>query len=190
MSTGVAAPAPSAGKVRSNGLRLRWRMAANSRASPRWPHKSGRCVRDLLSISMIQSSRPSSFDTGEPGLVDRGNSQMPLCSSPRPSSRSEQIMPHDSTPRILLFLMCTSPGSLVPGKATATCKPARTLGAPHTICCGSARPTSTLQTDSLSASGCFSRSSTCPTTTASKCGKKRSTPSTSAVESVKSWATS
>jgi hypothetical protein len=89
-------------------------------------------------------------------------------------------------------LIVRSPGSFVPIFATATFWPAATLGAPQTIERVSdgpppaAGPTSTLQSESFSASGWRSRVRTRPTTTSLVAGAKRSSPSTSAVESVRS----
>jgi hypothetical protein len=145
-------------------------------------------VSDLLSISITQSSSPSSAATGFPTRADSGSTQMPWCSSPRPSSRSEQIMPWLSTPRIFETLIFKSPGSSTPGSATATFCPAATFDAPHTIFRSVPSPTSTVHSPSLSASGCFSRDCTWPTTTLSMCGRKRSRPSTSAVWIVRSCA--
>ena len=45
---------------------------------------------------------------------------MPLWSSVRPSSRSEQIMPKDGAPRSLAFLITVPSGRLEPTKATGT----------------------------------------------------------------------
>src|ERR1035438_796255 len=48
-------------RLRSTASRsLRPRMAATSRARPKWPHRSGRWVMDLLSISMMLSARQRS----------------------------------------------------------------------------------------------------------------------------------
>ena len=55
--------------------------------------------------------------------------------------------------------------SVVPIVATATLIPLVTLGAPHTICKVVSFPIATLVNCNLSALGCFSQLSTCPTTT-------------------------
>jgi hypothetical protein len=146
-------------------------------------------VSDLLSIAMTQSSSESSSATGFPTRASAGSTQMPWCSSPSPSSRSEQIIPFDSCPRIFDFLIFKSPGKSVPPSATHTFCPDATFDAPHTIWMSSPVPTSTLHTESLSASGCFARSATKPTTVFERCGRNRSSPSTSAVESVRSSTT-
>ena len=65
---------------------------------------------------------------------------IPSCSSEIPSSFSEQAIDDDSTPRIFARLILRSPGRVVPTVATATLSPARTLGAPHTICSASPAP--------------------------------------------------
>jgi len=71
---------------------------------------------------------------------------MPSWFSLMPSSRVEQSMPIDTTPRSLLFLMRKSPGSTAPIVAQATLIPARTLGAPQTIWRVSPVPAFTSQT--------------------------------------------
>ena len=103
-----------------------------------------------------------------PTGASSGNSSKPSDLSDIPSSVEEHNIPNDSTPRSLPFLIFRSlpsgNGSTAPTNANGTFKPARTLLAPHTICSTSPCPLSTLQTLNLSASGCFSRSITCPTT--------------------------
>ena len=74
-------------------------------------------------------------------------------------------MPQDSTPRILPRLIFTPPGSSAPSSAQHTSAPARTFGAPQTICSGSSLPTFTVQMCRWSLSGCISQVSTRPTTT-------------------------
>src|SRR5690606_34088095 len=71
----------------------------------------------------------------------------------------------DSTPRSLPFLILKSPGKTAPMVATGAFMPARTLGAPHTICNGSPEPIFTVVTRRRSASGCCSTVKTSPTTT-------------------------
>ena len=85
---------------------------------------------------------------------------MPEWSAPKPSSRLLQHMPQLVTPRSLLFLMAKSPGSTAPTQATGTLMPAAMLGAPQTICTGSAAPVSTVTTCMWSLSGCGSQVST------------------------------
>ena len=74
---------------------------------------------------------------GVPTTVSAGRIRIPSCEAPRPSSSSAQIIPMDSAPRILLFLMVKdSPDEgyrVVPTVATNTFCPAATLGAPQTI---------------------------------------------------------
>ena len=91
---------------------------------------------------------------------------MPCASSESPSSRSEQIIPSDSTPRILLLRSLVPSGSLAPICATATVCPAATLGAPHTTERFAPPPISTTQSRRRSALGCGATSSTRPTTIA------------------------
>ena len=89
---------------------------------------------------------------------------MPEWSSEKPSSSAEQSMPWLSTPRILLFLITSPPGSFAPMVASGAIIPARTFGAPQTME-SSPAPASTRQSESLSALGCFATSSTFATTT-------------------------
>ncbi len=62
-----------------------------------------------------------------------------------PNSSIEQIIPFDSIPRNLTFLILKSLPKVALGKATITFWPAATLGAPQIICKVSL-PTSTWQT--------------------------------------------
>ena len=73
-------------------------------------------------------------------------------------------MPSDTTPRILRRSSVNPPGSVAPAGAYGATIPATTFGAPHTtrVC---PAPKSTSTSDSLSASGCFTTSSTLPATT-------------------------
>ena len=125
--------------------------------------------------------------------VSEGKTMMPEWSLPKPNSSSAQIMPCDTSPLILPSFMVNSLPSekynLVPMVATATFCPFATLGAPHTILRGSPFPMSTFVKESLSASGCFSHDTTCPTTTPSRSPFTppiSSMPSTSKPKSVKS----
>ena len=72
-------------------------------------------------------------------------------------------MPCDSSPRSFATRSSVPSGSTAPGRATATVAPASKLLAPHTICCGSPAPMSTVHRLSRSALGCWSRVSTRPT---------------------------
>ena len=84
---------------------------------------------------------------GVPGTRAESRTMMPSCPSPRPSSRTEQIMPQDGWPRSLAFLISRPPGMIVPTGATGTFCPVATLGAPQTISRISPVPISTLQTE-------------------------------------------
>ena len=91
---------------------------------------------------------------------------MPSWLVPTPISSSAQIIPKLSTPLSLLFLMVkeSSPSySTQPKSATITFCPAAILAAPHTICCGSPLPRSTVVTCRWSELGCSSQVSTLPT---------------------------
>ena len=69
-------------------------------------------------------------------------------------------MPFDSTPRMTPFFSSTPvAGMVVPAGAKTPFMPVRALGAPHTTWTVS-DPVSTMQTRSLSASGCFSAETT------------------------------
>ena len=114
-----------------------------------------------------------------PTGASAGNSIKPSASATRPNSFAEHSIPNDSTPRNLDFLILKSPGRTAPITEAGIFKPGRTLAAPQTICSGSASPTFTRQTRSLSASGCCSVSSTSPTTTPLNCAATGSTASTS-----------
>ena len=80
-----------------------------------------------------------------------------------PISPAEHIIPSDAMPRSFTGLIARPEGITAPTVATTTSKPALTFAAPQTIC-RTPEPTSTLQTFSLSASGCFSHSKTLPKT--------------------------
>jgi hypothetical protein len=58
---------------------------------------------------------------------------IPACSSPRPSSRAEQIIPSDTRPYVLRAVIANPPGSTAPGSATTTRSPAAKLRAPQMI---------------------------------------------------------
>ena len=90
---------------------------------------------------------------------------MPSCSTPNPSSRAEHNMPFDSRPRSFARLMTIPPGNSAPTRATATLRPARTLGAPQTICRRLVPSIVTWHSDNFSAFGWRPHSSTSPTTT-------------------------
>ena len=111
---------------------------------------------------------------------------MPAWSSPSPNSRPEQSMPKLSTPRnlpiLILKLFPSSPGgNSAPTMAQGILIPTLALGAPHTICNGSAErlPTDTLHTLKRSASGCWVASKISATTTDSNGGASFLVSSTS-----------
>ncbi len=114
-------------------------------------------------------------------------------SSSRPSSFAPQIMPKDITPRSLAGSISTGSPSpcqrtIEPGTATATNCSGSRLEPPQTICKGSSVPTSVMTTRKRSASGCCSTEMIRPTTRPSKSSRVDSTPSTSTVLIVRSWA--
>ncbi len=89
---------------------------------------------------------------------------MPSWSSLISSSSAARIIPSEATPRSFALRSFSPPGIRAPGSATATVWPAPTLGAPQTIVRGPSSPTSTVQTRSRSASGCWTASVTLPMT--------------------------
>ena len=150
--------------------------AATSRAMPRMLMQSPRFGVRLT--SRIVSSRPSASISLAPVVVSAGNSSSPTASSDSASSRAEQSMPNDSTPRSLACLISMPPGSFAPTVASGAFMPARALGAPQTICTVS-DPVFTWHTLSVSALGCFTRSTISPTITPGSGGAAASTPSIS-----------
>ena len=164
MRTALAASPLAASSTRFNFGMVsgRPKPRAASRAMPSTDRQSARF--GVMDTSMTSRSRPRASVRGWPGLNSGGRTMMPACSSDRPSSRSEQIMPRDSTPRSLARLISMPPGMVVPMSATGTFWPWATLGAPQTMGKSSGPPTSTAQTERWSDSGCWERSTTCPTT--------------------------
>ena len=80
---------------------------------------------------------------------------MPSCSSEISSSRSEQSMPSDATPRISVgFSTMSEPGIYVPEGANTPTNPVLAFRAPHTTCTSSV-PVSTMHTRKRSALGCW-----------------------------------
>ncbi len=136
--------------------------AAISRARPRIDRQSGRL--GVTSTSSTRSAMGKWSMSSSPTCHSSGSSMVPALLAARPSSASERIIPEDGTPRSLASLMRVPSGSTPPGSTTATVWPAATFGAPHTMVRGAASPTSTVHTDSLSASGWRPHSSTFPTT--------------------------
>src|SRR5882672_9403739 len=99
-------------------------------------------------------------------------------------------MPLLSTPRIVVALIASPPGSVAPTSARGAFIPAATLGAPHTTERGAPVPASTLHTVSRSAFGCFCTDSTWPTTTPLKGGATGEQVSTSTPDIVSRCASS
>src|SRR5690348_10531695 len=118
------------------------------------------------SISMAMSGKRRYSASGLPTGASSGNSIKPDASASMPSSLAEHNMPRDSTPRSFAVLMVTPFGNLAPTVASGATRPARALGAPHTICT-SPVPVSTRHTRNLSASGCGVQAMMRATTTSS-----------------------
>ena len=125
--------------------------AAISLARPLIDRQSGRL--GVTSTSSTWSLMAKYSDSSSPPLHSSGSSMVPGLLAANPSSASDMIMPADATPRSLASLMTSPLGSTPPGSTTATVWPAATLGAPQTMVRGCPSPTSTTQTDNLSASG-------------------------------------
>ena len=156
-------PSPvAAGSAPGHGARSVSSTADTSRAIPYTFWQSGRF--DVISNSSTSSAMARWSIRASPTGHASGRSMMPSWSWPSSSSRSESIIPCDSTPRSLATRSSVPSGSTAPGSATATVAPASKLRAPQTICCGSAAPMSTLHRLRRSAFGCCSRERTRPTT--------------------------
>ncbi len=131
------------------------------------------------------SSSASHWRMSCPNGASSASSSRPLWSSPKPSSLPEHSMPWLATPRSLPSLMRhgTPPGSAggksAPTVASGTRKPARALGAPHTIWRGSPCPVLTMHTRRRSALGWGSALSICATTTPANGGAAGVSDSTS-----------
>ena len=82
---------------------------------PIMDRQSGRL--GVISQSSTTSELPRYWESGMPTGASCGRIQMPSWSEDRPSSRAEQFMPIDTTPRSLPFLILTSPGNTAPTMA-------------------------------------------------------------------------
>src|SRR6187455_915756 len=191
-TSGVSAPG-SPGSRPGGGASSPEKRAATSRAIPYTDRQSGRLR--VISISRTSSPSGSTSANGVPGSTGSERTRMPLWSDPSSSSRSERIIPSETSPRSLACSRRLPSGSTAPGSATATVAPAPKFQAPHTIWRGSPSPTSTRQSWSRSAFGCFSASSTRPTRKSPRLPSVSATPrrvirSTSQVEMTSCPATS
>ena len=152
------------GQLSSQGSPWNKHQAYRSRATPQWEAASTRFA--VISYSITASLLRFRYSlAGVPTTAESGRTIIPSWELPMPSSSSAQIIPIDSTPRILDFLILKSPGSTVPIWANRTFCPAATLGAPQTTVRGSPLPASTLVMCRWSLSGWGSHSSTLATTT-------------------------
>ena len=174
MSSAVAAPLSTrCTSGRRKALPVR---ACTSRAMPKRLRQSERL--GVTSKSIITSSSPVALAKAVPVVRSSLRTIIPSWLSLSPSSSSAQIIPRDSTPRILAFLICMPLGSVQPGSATATVCPAATLGAPQTMVLTSV-PTSTSQTVRRSAFSWGWQELTRPITIPSKRLPRAFTPSNS-----------
>ena len=185
--TADGAASPASGTTTSGRRRAVPERAAISRASPRWLMQSPRFA--VMSTSSTVSPAPRRSPRGVPGSPS-ASSRIPSCSSPRPSSRVEQSMPWLVTPRILLFRILKSSPRTVPMGASAVTRPARALGAPHTISRISPSPASTRHTCSRSALGWGPASRMRATRTPSGTAPAVSMRSTGSPAMVRRWASS
>ena len=154
-----SSPAGS-GSEPGGGARSVSSTAETSRAMPYTLWQSGRF--EVISNSMTSSAMARWSISGSP-TGHSGSRMMPSCSAESSSSRSESIIPSETWPRSFALRSTVPSGSTAPGSATATVSPAWKLVAPQTIWRGSPSPTSTVQSESRSASGCLSRVTTLPT---------------------------
>src|SRR3954454_10774333 len=116
-------------------------------------------------MSRMSSPTGRTSANGVPASRESGSTMIPPWSCPSSSSRSERIIPSETSPRSLRRSIVNSPpGMTPPGSTTATVAPAPKFHAPQTIDRGSPLPTSTRVSWSLSAFGCLPASSTFPTT--------------------------
>ena len=166
LATGAAGGGRSAAPV----------MAARSRAMPSIERQSPR-LGVSLSVRYTSSSCRTSR-TSRPTGASSSRTRRPSWSCDKPSSRAEQSIPLDSTPRSFAFRI-SSPGSFAPTSAQGTRCPSATFGAPHTIVRSSPVPASTCVTRSLSAFGCGATDFTWPTTMPENAAPSGTTSSTS-----------
>ncbi len=127
----LAAGSPASASFPRGAWRRAPVSAASSRATPRTERQSGRF--GVTSTSRTWSSRPRWATRSWPRRASPSRRRSPAsCSSPRPSSRSEQSIPCDSTPRIRAAATRRPPGSVAPGGANAARAPTLVFGAPET----------------------------------------------------------
>ena len=138
-------------------------MTAISRATPIIPKQSARFGVMLISIALSFNFKYSRISV--PIGASAGNSIMPSWFSEIANSEKEHSIPSEGSPRSLAALILKLPGNTAPTVATATFKPWRQFGAPHTMSNKRSPPTLTFVTRSLSAFGCCPHSTTSPTTT-------------------------
>ena len=136
--------------------------ACTSRATPYTARQSGRFGVTSSSRTSVPSG--STCASGVPGAGPSSSTSMPAWSPPSASSSVARIIPSLRMPRSFAAPSVRPSASFAPGRATATVWPAATFGAPQTIVTGPSSPTSTVQTRSRSALGCWTASSTRPTT--------------------------
>ncbi|KUG26522.1 hypothetical protein ASZ90_003640 [hydrocarbon metagenome] len=109
----------------------------------------------VKSISNVTSSSPSALESSVPSFKEESSTIIPSWLSLIPSSLSEQIIPVETSLRILAFFISNSPfGITAPTFANAIFCPVLTLGAPQTTL-KSSLPSVTTHNVSLSALGCF-----------------------------------
>ena len=152
-------------------------IAPISRATPRIERQSPR-------FGVSSSSRnvsPITSSSGAPTTASSESTIIPSCSSLISNSASEQIMPSDTTPRIVAGLSSSRRpvcmfSSITPGRAKQIFWPAATFGAPHTTSSGGPSPGSTSHNVRLSALGCGLVARTYPTTQPSQPPRVNTSP--------------
>ena len=132
-------------------------IPATSRANPIIPKQSGRCVKDLFSISKILSLSPNMSARASPGCATSGSiSAIVSCLSSKSSSSAPANIPLLSYLLSILRLPITNgassltlAGTTAPGAIHTASIPSRTFGAPHTTCTRPSASFSTLRASAL-----------------------------------------
>ena len=118
------------------------KIPATSRAKPIIPKQSGRCVKDLFSISSTKSFKLKTSEKASPGFAISGSiSAIFSCLSSKSNSSAPASIPLDSyLPNILRLPItngassCTLAGTTAPGAIHTASIPSCTFGAPQTTC--------------------------------------------------------
>ena len=151
---------------------------ARSRATPAIDQASGRFPSmEISSTTSALMPRASVSFLPMTGVMRSSSNSSPSWSSLRRSSRAEQSMPLETTPRILRSAITNPPGSTAPTGASGTWLPRAKLVAPQTMSRGPL-PVSTVTRRTRSAPSMALIASMRTTTTSSRPSPTCSTPST------------